>query len=158
MSFELVNVSTEITRKFSRQTWAKALELARLSGWEPLGTDAPWTHDPYELNADWSGTYMTNDGQVVKAEDARALAAALERSLDQIPDAPVHFAWDPALWRDDDLPDWLTPEEKASIEETLQDGLVDMLVTDPLEFFAGDEKRHLKEFIRFCRLGSFEIL
>ena len=158
MSFELVNVSTEITRKFSRQTWAKALELAQLSGWKPLGTDAPWTHDPYELNADWSGTYMTNDGQVVKAEDACALAAALERSLDQIPDAGIHFAWDAALWRDDDLPDWLTPEERAYIEETLQDGLVDMMVIDPLEFFAGDEKRHLQEFIRFCRLGSFEIL
>ena len=158
MSYELVNLSTEISRKFSRQTWAKALELARVSGWEPRGTTVPCTHDLYELNADWSGTYMTNDGQVVKAEDARSLAAALERALDQIPDAGVCFDWDPNRWRDDDLPDWLSPEEKEFIEEALQDGLLDTIATDPFEFFAGDEKRHLKEFIRFCRLGSFEIL
>lgn len=158
MSYQLVNRSTEISRNFSRQTWAKALELARVSGWEPLGTAAPRTHDPYELNADWSGTYRTNDGQVVKAEDARSLAAALERALDKIPDAGVRLDWDPHRWREDDLPDWLSPEEKEFMEEALQDGLLDTIATDPFDFFAGDEKRHLKEFIRFCRLGSFEIL
>lgn len=101
---------------------------------------------------------MTNDGQVVKAEDARSLAAALERALDQITEAGVCFGWDPRLWREDDLPDWLSPEERASIEEVLQDGLLDTFSTHPFDFFAGDEKRLLREFIRFCRLGSFEIL
>ena len=44
------------------------------------------------------------------------------------------------------------------IEEGLQEGLLDVIGTDPLQFFAGDEKRRLTELIRFCRLGSFEIL
>jgi hypothetical protein len=33
-----------------------------------------------------------------------------------------------------------------------------MLIVDPLDFFAGDEKPCLKQMIRFCRLGSFEIM
>jgi hypothetical protein len=35
--------------------------------------------------------------------------------------------------------------------------LLDVLGTNPLEYFAGAGKRDLKGFIRFCRLGSFEI-
>ena len=53
---------------------------------------------------------------------------------------------------------WEVQVRRELIEEELQDGLLDILGTSPLEYFAGDEKRHLKEFIRFCRLGSFEIL
>jgi hypothetical protein len=44
------------------------------------------------------------------------------------------------------------------MEEELQDGLLDIIGTPPLEFFAGAEKQHLRDFIRFCRLGSFKIL
>ena len=70
MSYELFNPSTEVCRTFSKQFWAKALELARLYGWQPKGTRPPSSLDLYELNADWHGTYLTNDGQTVKAEDA----------------------------------------------------------------------------------------
>ena len=158
MSFELVNQSTEICRKFSRQTWAKALELARLYGWQPMGTRPPAIFDFYALNAEWNGTYLTNDGQVVRAEDARALASALERSLERIRDVVSPIEWNHRLWLEDELPEWLSPEEKAMIEETLQDGLLDTIAMDPFDFFAGTEKRSLIGFIRFCRLGSFEIL
>jgi hypothetical protein len=157
MSFELVNQSTEVCRTFSRQFWAKALELARLYGWQPTGTRPPVGLDLYELNKEWHGRYFTNDGQLVKAEDARSLAAALERSLEDIPDENLPIDWNSMLRREDDLPEWLTPEEREIIEDELQDGLLDMMGTDPLQYFAGDEKRHLKGFIRFCRLGSFEI-
>ena len=158
MSFDLFNPSTTICRKFSRQSWAKALELARLYGWQPRGTRPPSIHDFYKLNADWDGRYFTNDGQTVKTEDAFLLAAALESSLKDIPDANFQIDWTSQFWLDDDLPDWLSPEEKAMIDEVLEDGLLDIIGTHPLEYFAGDEKRHLIEFIRFCRLGSFEIL
>ncbi len=158
MSFELINQSTEICRKFSRQTWAKALELARLYGWQPRGTQPPALFDFYALNAEWNGTYLTNDGQVVQAEDARALAAALERSLDRIPEVVSPMEWSPCLWLEGELPEWFSPEEKAMIEETLQDGLLDTIAINPVDFFAGTEKRSLIGFIRFCRLGSFEIL
>ena len=158
MSYELVNRSTIICRTFSRQTWAKALELARLYGWRPQGTFPPSIYDFYKLGADWNGTYLTNDGQIVKAEDALSLAAALESSLDDIPDTNVKIDWNCKFWLEDDLPEWLSPEERAIIEEELADGLLDIMGIHPLEYFAGAEKRHLTEFIRFCRLGSFEIL
>jgi hypothetical protein len=158
MSYELVNQSTEICRKFSRQSWTKALELARLYGWEPMGTLPPSFFNSYQLNAVWSGTYLTNDGQVVKAEDAYLLAAALEKSLHKIPNINNQIDWTSRFWLSDPYPEWLSPEERAMIEEELEDGLLDIMGTDPSEFFAGDEKRQILEVIRFCRLGSFEIM
>ena len=114
--------------------------------------------DLYQLDADWDGRYTTNDGQTVRAEDALSLAAALERSLNDIPDDNLPMDWGSMFQSEGDLPEWLSPEEKEFIEEELQDGLLDIMGMNPLEYFAGDEKQHLKEFIRFCRLGSFEIL
>jgi hypothetical protein len=158
MSYELISRSTVLCRTFSRQFWSKALELAGLYGWKPMGTRPPSHIDFYELGAEWHGGYFTNDGQTVKAEDARSLAAALERSLDDIPNDNLPMDWNSMFHQEDDLPEWLSPEERAMIEEELQDGLVDIMGMNPVEYFVGDEKRHLKEFIRFCRLGSFEIL
>jgi hypothetical protein len=157
MSYELVNQPTDLCRTFSRQFWAKALELAQFYGWKPQGTRPPSHFDFYELRTEWDGRYFTNDGQMVKAEDARALAAALERSLDDISDDKVPTDWNSLVQFEDDLPEWLSPEEKEFIEEELQDGLLDIMKMSPLEYFAGDEKRYLKGLIRFCRLGSFEI-
>ncbi len=158
MSYELFNPSTTICRKFSRQHWAKALELARLYGWQPMGTRPPSMVDFRILNADWDGTYLTNDGQVIKAEDALSLAVALEKALDDIPDDNIEMDWNPKFWIEDDLPEWLSPEEKEFIEDGLEDELLDMMGIHPFEYFAGDEKRHLAQFIRFCKLGSFVVL
>jgi hypothetical protein len=155
MSYELFNPYTTISRKFSRQFWSKALDLAELYGWQPIGTEAPSTHDFHELNVEWDGTYLTNDGQIIKAEDALCLAATLEKALDDIPDAQTKNDLDSRLWIEDDLPEWLSPEEIETIEEGLKDGLLDIVLVHPLEYFAGDEKHHLKQFIRFCRLGNF---
>jgi hypothetical protein len=158
MSYELINQSTIVQRTFSRQFWSKALELAGLYGWKPMGTRPPVHLDFHQLEAEWHGGYLTNDGQLVHAEDARSLAAALEKSLDDLPNDNLPMDWQSLLQQEDDLPEWLSPEERDMIEEELQDGLLDILGISPLDYFAGDEKRHLKEFIRFCRLGSFEIL
>lgn len=158
MSYELISQSTVLCRTFSRQFWANALELARAYGWKPSGTRPPLQIDFYQLGAEWDGGYLTNDGQIVKREDALSLAAALEKSLDDIPDDNPSLDWNSLFQQDDELPEWLSPEEKAFMEEELQDCLLDLASMNPLEYFAGDEKRHLKEFIRFCRLGSFEIL
>jgi len=158
MSYNLFNPSNTLCRKFSRQFWIKALELARLYGWQPLGTRPPPGVDFYKLGVDWYGVYLTNDGQTVSAEDAHSFAAALERSLDDIPNARIEPDWDFSSWLEDDLPEWFSPAERELIEEGIQDGLLDVIGTDPLEFFAGDEKPYLIRLIRFCRLGSFEIL
>jgi hypothetical protein len=159
MSYELFNPSTSISRRASRQSWAKALELARLYGWRPMGTHPPSFHNFHLLNADWHGAYLTNDSQTVKAEDALALADALQKSLDDIPDFNIsEMDWNPKFWMEDDLPEWLSPEEREIVEEGLEVELLDIMETHPYEYFAGDEKRRLAEFIRFCRLGSFMIL
>lgn len=158
MSYDLYNPSLALYRKFSRQFWAKALELARLYGWQPMGTRPTPGVDFYKLGSDWHGTYLTNDGQIVMGEDACALAAALESSLDDIPDIKNETNWDFSVWLEDDLPEWFSPTERELVEEELEDGLLDILGAHPLEFFAGDEKRQLAQLIKFCRLGSFEIL
>jgi len=158
MSYEFVNQSTETCKKISKQSWAKALELAQLYGWRAMGTYPPPNLDFRKLNAEWDGRYLTNDGQIVRAEDALFLAASLEDALKDISDAKIQTDWNSELLWEDDIPEWLSPEERAIIEDELEDGLLDIMGISPVEYFAGDEKSHLKEFIRFCRLGSFEIL
>jgi hypothetical protein len=158
MSYELFNPYTTIYRKFSRQFWSKALDLAELYGWRPMGTEPPSAYDFHQLNAEWDGTYLTNDGQMIKAQDALSLAAALEKALDDIADRQTEIESDTIFRIEDDLPEWLSPSEKEMIEEGLEDGLLDIVLVHPLEYFADDEKYHLKQFIRFCRLGSFVVL
>jgi hypothetical protein len=157
MSYELVNQSTEICITFSRHFWSKALELATDYGWKPLGTGQPKGFDFYEPIAEWDGRYLTNDGQIVKRVDAFWIADALENSLKDIPNTNPKIDWNSEI-NQDDLPEWLSPEEQQIVEEEFQNGLLDIMGVNPLEFFAGDEKQRLKVFIRFCRLGSFEIL
>jgi len=98
-------------------------------GWQPMGTRVPSITELHGLNLeDWDGTYLTNDGQIVLSEDALRLGMALERSLDDIPDF------------------------------NLEVYAADLSKVNPFEYFAGEEKRHLVDFIKFCRLGSFIIL
>jgi hypothetical protein len=148
MSFLLSNRSTNSLQTLSRETWSRMLSLARFYGWQPMGTLPPQTHNlrkpAYESggNNSWDGTYLRNEGQIVRAEDALLLAMALELSLDDVPD--VNPERDGAST--EDLPEWLSPAEKSSL------GIL------PFEYFAGDGKQNLAEFIRFCTLGEFVIL
>ena len=158
MTLELFNETTLISRKFSREFLGQALRLAHSYGWKPVGTHLPKFHALNVPFMDWNGSYLTNDGQVVLTEDARSLASALEKALDDLPDASVAMDWNPHHWLTDDLPEWLSPEEKEMIEDGLAWDSPEMLKVHPFEFFAGDEKQHLMRFIRFCRLGSFTIL
>ena len=158
MPYEFFNVSTAISRSFSRQFWAKALELGQLYGWQPLGTLPPSDHDFDKLDAEWLGTYLSNEGQTVSRADALSLAEALQKSLDDIPDFNREMDWNPKFWVEDDLPVWLSPDEREMIEEGLESEFLDIIDVHPFEFFAGDEKRRLIGFIRFCRLGSFTIM
>lgn len=79
----------------SHTSWGALLGAAMEHGWHPQGTDAPGfvclkgdgtpdferTFAYAEAKDDWSGTYFTNDGQVVTEEDAANLADALESAL-----------------------------------------------------------------------------
>ena len=116
-------------QKFSRESWVKVLSLGLFYGWQPMGTRVPSMTEIHGFNAEyWDGSYLTNDGQIVVSADARALGRALERSLDDIPDFNLDVY------------------------------AVDLDKITPFEYFAGDEKQQLVDFIKFCSLGSFLIL
>lgn len=127
--YHLSSQSTISRQKFTRESWTKVLSLAIFYGWQPMGTRVPSMTEIHGFDTEyWDGTYLTNDGQIVVTEDALALAIALEKSLDDIPDFNLHYY------------------------------LLDLNKVTPFEFFAGDEKGQLVDFIKFCRLGSFLIL
>jgi len=127
--YHLSSQSAISRQKFTRESWTKVLSLAIFYGWQPMGTRVPSMTEIHGFDTEyWDGTYLTNDGQIVVTEDARSLAIALEKSLDDIPDFNLEY-----------YP-------------------LDLSRVTPFEFFAGDEKSQLVDFIRFCRLGSFLIL
>lgn len=158
MTLELINEATTLRRKLSREFFSKALELAQAYGWRPLGTRLITSRADRHLSDLWNGTYLTNDGQTVIAEDALGLARALQSALDDITDESIPTDWNARQWREDDLPDWLSPAERIQVEEGLMAHAPADMELHPFEFFAGDEKRYLVEFIRFCRMGSFVIV
>jgi hypothetical protein len=86
------------------------------------------------------GLYFCNDGNRVTAEDAAALADALERAL---PDLPQHDALG-----------------HKSFEHPSEPG-VRLIRSDtpvnPFEWFSGKNKKRVEEFIAYCRKGGFEI-
>lgn len=136
MMYHLSSQSVISRQKFSKEAWLKVLGLAKFYGWQPMGTRPPSSlheffnlYEFFDLDIEaWNGTYLTNDGQTVTSEDALSLAIALEKSLDDIPD--FNLEGDPP----------------------------DLSKITPFEYFAGDKKHHLTDFIKFCRLGSFIIL
>jgi hypothetical protein len=129
MIYHLSSQSAISRQKFSKESWVKILSLGLFYGWQPIGTRVPSMTEIHGFHAEyWDGTYLTNDGQIVVTADAHALGRALEKSLDDIPD----FNLD------------LYP--------------LDLDKMTPFEYFAGDEKSQLVDFIKFCRLGSFLIL
>jgi hypothetical protein len=132
---------------FTHMGWSKLLELAVQHGWRPLGTVDPQKEEaaPVEGEDDPSGdvevpmSYFLNDGLLVRPEDARALADALERAL---PDVPDHDAL-----------------EHKTFTHPAEPGvrLIDANTpVNPFEWFSGKKDR-LREFIAFCRKGGFEI-
>ena len=159
MHYYLSSQSTVSRKKFSREAWAKLLSLAMLYGWQPMGTRPASRIEVSGLDAeDWDGTYLTNDGQIIIAEDASSLAMALEKSLDDIPDFDIELDRVPKIEEEDENPEWLLPEEGIIIEESPKGQPLDLPAIHPFEYFAGNEKRQLVDFIKFCQLGSFTIL
>lgn len=159
MNYLLSNQSTSSLQTLSRESWSRILSLARFYGWQPMGTLPPFIHNLRKpaygegTNGVWDGTYLRTEGQTVQAEDALAMAIALHMSLDDIPD--VNPERD--LTIEDDLPEWLSPAEKAMVRDGLKDHEQTSLGILPFEFFAGDGKQNLVDFIHFCMLGEFVI-
>lgn len=128
--------------------WGMLIKFAYESGWRPLGTIEPpdWDHkrNPDGTPARWfKNNYFSKFGQRVTDDDALAIAVALDNSL---PDVPDHDA--------------MLHKVAAEIEGS---GLARMRVLRPgvrmnsFEFFSGENKAKLRQFIEFCRAGGFAI-
>ena len=129
MIYHLSSQSAIARQKFSKESWTRVLSLGVFYGWQPMGTRVPSITEIHGFDTDyWDGTYLTNDGQIVVAQDARWLGKALERSLDDIPDFNLDVY------------------------------SLDLNQITPFEFFAGEGKQQLTDFVKFCKLGSFLIL
>jgi len=166
-SYQLSNRSTSSLQTLSRDTWSRILSLALFYGWKPMGTQPPFIHNlrkPSDAReaGEWDGTYLRNEGQVVTGEDALALAIALRMALDDIPD--LNLDWE---YTEEELPEWLSPDERALVQKGLEhlnfeededeSDAEPLLAVLPFEYFAGDEKQNLVEFIHFCMMGEFVI-
>jgi hypothetical protein len=105
---------------FNNQTWQRMLLLARHYGWTPKLNDV--------------GYYLTV-GNVIPAEDAYAIAFAVERCLPDIPDHQTVAT---------------STDEKPTTTELrrMKDGI------GLLEWFSGASKRNLQGLIEFCRVGG----
>ena len=126
-----------------REIWHVLLRLGRLGRWNAASTLPPpglavlalaLDADTIERTAlvavPWHGGYRHADGQRVDANDANALADALMRILDDVPDADLRFPFP------------LIPDEPSE---------------NILERVSGPKKRSLRVLIQFLRLGAFTI-
>ncbi|MFO0849553.1 MAG: hypothetical protein U0871_13500 [Gemmataceae bacterium] len=123
--------------------WNDILELAERYGWRPTrtgprrGTKA----------ADWCGSYYSSDGQRVYARDAAAIAEALARFLAGEP--PVA---EPAPTPDRDRLQGVVSavSEQVGVAPNVTGGL-------PADSWLLDEggRQYLREFVAFCRRGTF---
>lgn len=127
--------------------WIAVLDIAQRFGWEPIGTGPPRG----TKRAEWCGTYYSNDGQLFYARDALRLADALER-----------------VFSDEAMPELRKRSRQRKFEEGKEGALKTMA------FFMGGSSRknrkqrdswlasdagiqELREFIEYCRAGSFRI-
>ena len=78
--------SGDATMWWEQWRWPKLLRLAQAHGWQPLGTVQPPEAQTDYPGGRWDGNDTSNDDQTVLAEDAQALADALERVLLRVPD------------------------------------------------------------------------
>jgi hypothetical protein len=139
--------------RFNNVGWDKALELARLYGWMPSGTEVPAALvAAAEVAREWDGRYHSNDGQVVTAGDALALAAALETALDDLPEHHVvEEGPHPAM-------DALAVAIRRAVPDLELVAHGHPPDASPVAFWSGPEyKAHLRAFIDYCRAGSFNI-
>ena len=139
--------------------WWQLLNLAHRYGWRPRGTRLSSTSAEEPR---WDGNYFANAGQEVTEEDARGLATALQQMLN-----------DPGR-------ETMVQEVVAQMQRVVDDGSELGMVSPldvlhyPAEFaremmshfgqrnlfpWTFDEKSnaYLREFIEFCRSGSFRI-
>ena len=141
MGYDLKNANEQF--RFSETAWHYVLDLAAEFGWQAMGTVLS------EGTArNWDGNYVGNTLQSVIDKDALNLANALENALKVIPDKrkPEHNTL--ASLKDDGRIEHFFLE-RFIIGRRIFPG-------SPVDYFSGIQyKNYLREFIKFCRSGSF---
>jgi len=160
MGYDLKNANEQF--RFSVTAWQCVLDLAAEFGWQAMGTvlsegsaklfftieDASKEGAIQEAIREWDGNYVGNTLQSVIDKDALNLANALENALKVIPDKrkPEHNTL--ASLKDD-----------GRIEHFFLERIIigrRIFPGSPVDYFSGIEnKNYLREFIKFCRSGSF---
>src|SRR5215208_2801155 len=146
--------------RFSNTSWRKILELAYEYGWKPQGTEpGQWCDENGELIKqlspdpnEWNGGYFSSDHQWVTHEDAANIAGALQRALDYIEDANTEkkrVEYGPG-----ELP--TSPIERSLVEQGFVVNVPNASLS-PVEYFSGEAKQMVRDFIRFCQAGGFSI-
>ena len=119
-------------------SWVKLLRVAGRYGWRPAGTTLSHSDLADMPGGRWDGNYTTNDGQIVTAEDARALAVALERAVQDVPSRDV-----------------IAHHREPSGGIRMAPNPPDI---DDLDWFCGPEpKAKIRAFISYCYAGEFHI-
>lgn len=137
MPVDLRNDRSEFS--WEQWRWPKLLRIALANGWDPEGTTQPPDEQEHFPDGLWDpGNYTSNDDQLVSAEDAKALANALEAALPTIPD------------------------EYAMAKYEQPGGGILIAPNHPpapdVNWFSGPQaKANVVAFIAFCRQGSFHI-
>jgi hypothetical protein len=120
------------TIRISPTVWTMTLELARLAGWRPAGTQPPAAAGMLS----WLTQYNTSDGQTVERDDAVGLAKALAHAAEAGQQIITDFQNAPASR---DVPPLRTPLGGFGW------------------FFTNPGHEHLHALADFCRMGSFQI-
>ena len=127
---------------FAGEEWSYVLELLEQFGWEPARTIHP------KSEGSWDGTYLATRGQRVGAQDAAAIASALERALPNIAEGDSASGTDKAA-------SGASAQPKS---HDYHDALRQLLrKTDPKEVLRGAARQRLRAFAEFARSGEFRI-
>ncbi len=141
--------------------WPRLLEIARSYGWRPAGTLPPKPFAGKKLKR-WNGYYEDNcEDQLVTADDAIAIANALEKALEDSSDLECPAPKKITVNSLEDAEAYVRKSGDVFVMFALLNGSFDptrgMVVYNPdlspLEFFSGDDNQQVIDFVAFCRKG-----
>jgi hypothetical protein len=173
MGYDLFSANENLTEDqrnyyLSIFSWPMILELAQQYGWKPMGTVQyqQFKEDVTLLYEDhkWSGGYYSNDGQAVVADDAKALADALESALDDIPEYGCFVPKSLTLSSSEEIEGYTEVPNNPVLNKFLKplsslgtNLKIPNILLSPIEYFSGERKGMVIDFIKFCRQGLFYI-
>ena len=159
MSFDFVRKKACFTLNY--QTWWAFIMLAVGCGWEPTGTGPP-RGVPAK---NWPGEYLANDGQLLYARDARHLADTLEKVIAAPSFSSLHLdgsrisRWLHSRAGQQDLRVYQSFEKVVCLLYASGSGKKKRYASNRSHpwFLGIDAKSCLRDFVKFCRGGSFRI-